>query len=119
MSELAVLVGSGAVGSLCGVLGAYAMIRKYANTEAILNIVQELLEEVATNTELQNRIYMIGGILGTGIKNGIGLPGSGKGKFKLEDTIGLLVQSFLPKILGAVGGQEQPQQSSETFKTEY
>lgn len=110
---------SGVLGVLSGALGTYAMVKRYLNTDKIIEISEELLDEVAINKDIQQKIYIVGAILGQGIKGGIGLGGGKGGKFKIEDIFGILVQKGVEKFFpGAAQGQEQPQRV-ETFKTPY
>lgn len=74
--------------SLLGGLITYTIIKKAFGTNYILEISYELIDEVTSNTEFQKKLYLVGVLVGNGIKAGIGLP-KGKGKFKMEDLVGM------------------------------
>lgn len=82
-----------AITVLIGGFTTYVIIRKTININYILEISDILLDEIATNTEMQKKIYVLGVILGNGIKQGIGIT-KGKGKFKLDDLIGMGISHF-------------------------
>ena len=88
-----------------GGLMTYAIIKKTMNTDHILDITDELLNEITQNTEMQKKVYIVGAILGNGIKSGIGI-GKTSGKFKMEDLIGIVVSRFL-------GGQQTQPATSQ------
>ena len=96
-----------------GSLITYVIAKRLTNIDRILNISDVLLDEITQNTEMQKKVYILGVLLGNGIKQGIGLP-KGKGKFKMDDLIGMAISHFLG------GGQqkttEQPFQN--VFKQE-
>ena len=76
-----------------GGLMTYVIIRKTVNINYILEISDVLLDELTQNTEMQKKVYLLGILLGNGIKTGIGLT-KGKGKFKMDDLIGMGLEYF-------------------------
>ena len=91
------LLATGLIGALSGSIGAYVVAKKFLKPEIILDFSDVLLNELMQNVEYQKRIYVLGGLLGQGIKQGIGLPKTG-GKFKIEDAIGALIGGFVQNI---------------------
>jgi len=81
----------------------YVIIKKTMNIDKILGISDVLLSEITQNTEMQKKVYVLGAILGNGIKSGMGIL-KGKGKFSFEGLIGNVIGNMF-------GGnkQEQPQ----------
>lgn len=109
----------GALSPLLGGLGAYVIIKKYINRDFLMSELENIIDEIANNKEFQQKIYMAGAILGQGVKGGLGLPGAGRGKFKIEDIVGMAIQQFLPKVFNNLGGepgqgQAAPVQPQET-----
>jgi len=72
----------------------YVIIKKMTNIDRILDISDTLLNELTQNVEMQKKVYILGVLLGNGVKSGIGLS-KGKGKFKLDDLIGMAISHFL------------------------
>jgi hypothetical protein len=106
--DLAYDVGKTLLAGLIGAVSTYVILKKMVQP---MDIVEEILEEVTQNTEMQKKIYFLGGILGNGLKAGIGLNKIG-GKFKWEDMAGQLLGGWLQKtFLG--GTEENPQQQGE------
>jgi len=104
----------GAISPLIGAIGAYVVVKRYINKDTIMDMIEDFSEEIATNKDLQQKIFIAGSILGQGVKGGLGLTSQGKGKFKMEDIIGMAVQQFLPNILGKLGGTPQDGQTAPT-----
>lgn len=88
-----------------GFYKTYAYAKSIVNTDTVLDIADEMLQELTQNVEMQKKVYFLGVILGNGIKKGIGIGGKG-GKFKFEDLIGQALQGFLTNFMG---GNQQPQ----------
>lgn len=76
-----------------GGLMTYTIIKKTVNINYILEVSDVLLDELTQNTEMQKKMYLLGVLLGNGIKTGIGLT-KGRGKFKMEDLIGMGMEYF-------------------------
>jgi hypothetical protein len=106
------IVATGIVGALSGILGTYALARHTFSDDKILEKVDLLLSEVAQNEEMQKKVYLVGGILGKGIRDGTGIanlvPGSGKRKGGLEGIVMELIGGFIGNQFKGQGqGQEQ------------
>lgn len=101
--ELYVYILMGIVGFLTGAGGAAFALKRWANDEKFVEICDFLLTEVTENVEWQKRFYVIGGLVGNGIRKGVGIGKTG-GKFKIEDVLGQVVSSFINK---AFGGQDK------------
>lgn len=93
----------GLIPSLTSIIAAYVILKKTINTERILTISEDLLDEITQNAELQKKIYVLGVLLGNGIRSGVGIGTKG-GKFKFEDLIGQALAGILGK---ALGGEQQ------------
>jgi len=106
------LLALGLLGIGIGVYRAYASIKKTLSDDRMIEIADLFLTELTENVEWQKRTYVIGGLLGQGIKKGIGIGKTG-GKFKMEDMMSQIVGTFIQK---AFGGAEQQQQSSSPEK---
>jgi hypothetical protein len=57
---------------------------------------EEALDEIHSNTEIQQKIYQLGGLVGQGIAAGTGLTRNKK--MGTTDLIGMAMQYFLPKV---------------------
>ena len=93
-SILAILF-SGVISGLIVLIGGHFIIKKYTNTDVLLDISEELLDEIATNKPLQERLFLLGAIIGKGVRSGVGM--GGKGKFKIEDVLAMLFEQGLPE----------------------
>lgn len=115
MSEVILgIVGSGVVGVLSGAIGAYTITKIALSTDKInkkaIEVLEDMLDNVASNPALQEKVYSIGALLGKGIADGTGLKGATQkaGKFSIQGVIGELLSGFLQnKLSGAVGGAVQ------------
>lgn len=107
---MSVLVATAVIGIVSGfigvTLGAIFMLNRLKND--LPNIIIENIEELTpelpklmSNEAFRQFVYSIGLLIGNGAKSGVGLTTKG-GKFKLEDLIGLGIQTFLPKIMQQV-----------------
>lgn len=91
---------------LCGGLVTYVIIKSMVKPE---EIVEDIMNFIVQDAEMQKKVFVLGAILGNGIKSGVGLNPRG-GKFKFEDLIaGALAQFFMPKT-------ESEAQTSEPLK---
>lgn len=107
-STLSVL---GAIGSLTVSISALVYVKRSLSTDKIIEKFDELLSEISSNTDMQKKLYVVGGVLGQGIKAGIGLQGKASGKFGMNDIIGALLARFLGGNLLSGGNGQQPQQT--------
>jgi hypothetical protein len=85
------------LGAFLGGIITYGILKNTLKTEKILTIIDEILNEIQDNNEFQRKIYMLGGLLGNGIKSGIGLSTPRGGKFKWEDLAAALFSQFFAK----------------------
>lgn len=96
----------GAITVAMGGLVTYAIAKRLTRIEYILEISDVLLDELTQNAEMQKKVYVLGVLLGNGIKVGIGLQ-KGKGKFKLDDLIGMGIAHFFGNIFKGKENEEQ------------
>lgn len=96
------------IGALMGGSITYVIAKRMLNTDKIIEISNELLTEITSDVEMQKKVYIVGAILGNGIKSGVGITGKG-GKFKFEDVIG----QALGSILGNIFPQKEPEQQQQ------
>jgi hypothetical protein len=87
---------SATLGAFLGGIITYGILKNTLKTEKILTIIDEILNEIQDNNEFQRKIYMLGGLLGNGIKSGIGLA-TPRGKFRWEDLAAALFSQFFAK----------------------
>lgn len=84
------------------------IVKTHVLENKVHQIISDFLDEVTTNTELQKRVYIIGALVGNGIKSGIGFKSSGK--MKLEDII---INAIAGKFLPSYG--ENKEQKDDTL----
>jgi hypothetical protein len=100
----------GVLGVVSGAVGAYVLTKKALSHDNILDLgeefIENILEKAQSDAEFQKRIYVLGGLLGQGIKAGIGFQQGGGGKFKWQD----LVMNFVGQKFGLNFNQQQQQQ---------
>jgi len=112
---LEVFIG-GIVAFLMGIGGAYIAFKTMLKTDKILDISEDIvsntLNNMLTDVEMQKQVYSMGILLGNGLKTGLGLK-QGRGKFKMDDLIGLGAQWFFNKMGGPTQNPQTPQQSND------
>jgi len=69
-----------------------------------------ILDGITQDTEMQKKVYLLGVLLGNGIKTGIGLKG-GSGKFKMTDLLGMALPKIFPQLFGGEGKEQKPSMS--------
>lgn len=104
-----------AVTVLIGGLMTYVIVKKSVNPNVILEFSDILLDEIATNTDMQKKVYILGVLLGNGIKSGIGLQ-KGKGKFSMEDLIGYGLSMIFGKQGQTPGSNSSSSGDQNPFK---
>lgn len=72
-----------------------------------IDLMEDLVDFAVNDTEMQKKLFLLGVLLGNGIKSGIGLNPRG-GKFKMEDLIGMALAQFLGPKTGETGLPENP-----------
>lgn len=108
MSEIIYTAIGGSIGALSGILGTYIMAKRYFSDDKIMQKIDLVLSEVSSNTELQQKVYILGGIVGKGIRDGVGMDKMiPKRKGGVEGIIYDLIGNF---IGNRIQGQEQQQQ---------
>jgi len=75
------------------------------NSEHLTEKVEDIIDGLLNNEATQKKLFMLGGLIGQGIKTGIGISSGTSGKFKLQDVIGQIVSKYL------LGQQPQPETS--------
>lgn len=96
---------------LLGSIVTYIIAKKMTSSDRILNITYDVLDETTQNVEMQKKVYTLGILLGNGIKSGIGLQ-KGRGKFKMEDLVGMGMQYFFESMRQGQTTTNQPQNNS-------
>lgn len=104
------MVVTGIIGALSGSIGAYVIAKRFVSPDKIVEFIDVGLEAVTNDTELQKKVYVMGVILGNGIKTGIGLKG---GKTNLKDVIGMGIAQFISRAFGGQPQQAQTEQPME------
>jgi hypothetical protein len=105
MSEIAYIFATGITGALCGGLATYVMGKRLLSDDKILDKLDMILEEYSTNEDSLKKLYTIGGILGKGLRDGVGIDRLiPKKKGGLEGFLMDLAGSF---IRDKIGGQPQ------------
>jgi hypothetical protein len=66
------------------------------NTAFWIEKLEEALDEIHSNTQIQQKIYQLGGLIGQGIAAGTGLTRNKK--MGTTDLIGMAMQYLLPKV---------------------
>ena len=66
----------GVVGFLSGVLSAMYIIFKLKNDQFFEEIMSNCINSIANDKQLHEDLFLIGGIIGSGIKGGVGLKTS-------------------------------------------
>lgn len=99
---------SGVIGSLIGATATYVIAKRLLSFDRIMDIFEEVLTEVTTDVETQKKVYVVGGILGQGIKSGLGMTGK-RGKFKLEDVASEAIGGFIQNFFQRKQQSGQPQ----------
>jgi hypothetical protein len=94
--------------------------------DLLLEFSEDLIQEVSKSEELQKNVYMIGGLLGNGIKGGVGLAGGGRSPSLKQLGTGL-IGSFIENMISRQVGNPPPslqasyppptQQQDKFFKT--
>jgi len=70
--------------------------------DKILEYCDIVLDGVTQDTEMQKKVYLMGVLIGNGIKSGAGFAG-GKGKFKFQDLIGMALPQLFPNLFKGQG----------------
>lgn len=111
------------IGVLCSsvalVFMVYVWRKSVGNRDFFLEIFDDLLHEATTNEEMLKKLYLVGAIMGNGLKQGLDLPNllPKSGKFRIEDLIGMGIQHFLmPKGDGGISPSGTPQQPQQQRK---
>jgi hypothetical protein len=118
MSEIWPIVATGIVGSLSGILGTTFIAKRMMSDEKIIEKVETLLSEVAQNPEMQKNLYLIGGLLGKGVRDGTGINALvQKKKGGLEGILLDLVGNFIGNrfIKQAPEQEQQPQLENKSW----
>jgi hypothetical protein len=95
-----------AIASVSGLIYIAYTAKKMQNTAFWITKLEEGLDEIHSNTQIQQKIYQLGGLVGQGIAAGTGLTRNKK--MGTTDLIGMAMQYFLPKVA-------QPPQGENVF----
>jgi hypothetical protein len=85
-----------AIASFSGLIYLAYTARKMQNTAFWMEKLEEGLDEIHNNTQIQQKIYQLGGLVGQGIAAGTGLTRNKK--MGTTDLIGMAMQYILPKV---------------------
>lgn len=124
--SLEIIAGCGVFGVLAVLLMMYAMLKNKVNNiiniDLLTDLLEGILDNIGTNQELQQKIFLLGAVIGKGIQQGVGLNTRGR-KANINDFIGLAIQQFAPKLLGnlsgAVAGEAVNQISNQEKKPQW
>lgn len=75
------------IGWILGPITTYVIAKTMINRDRILDIFEDILGETTQNEEVQKKVFLLGVIVGNGIKQGMGMTKKG-GKFSIEALIG-------------------------------
>lgn len=92
----------GVMGFLGGVLTVFLAINRLENSTFLEDTLNDFLNSLANNEESQKLLYQIGGVIGAGIKGGVGLdltPKTRGGRFKWQDLAMEIAGQFISKSL--------------------
>ena len=107
------------IGWVIPVISGYVLFKTGCLNAKIQEIVYESVSEVAENEDLQKKVYVIGALLGNGIKHGIGMNVKG-GKFKISDIVsegvGAFMRHIFSKVTPSEGEQEPPKDGLPDIK---
>lgn len=78
----------------------YILLRKEVIMREILDFfISNTLESLSGDEELQKMLYQVGGIIGQGVKGGIGLSAPKTGRFKWQDLAMELAGQWVQKAI--------------------
>jgi hypothetical protein len=111
MSELIVPTIGTLLGCFSGGIFTYIMAKRMLSDEKILDKLDMILDEYTHDENSMRKIYMVGGILGKGLRDGMGIDRMlpKKKGVGLEGLIFDLLGNVIGKRFG-VQQEEQPQQ---------
>jgi len=96
------LVAFGVMGFLGGFLSVFYAFYKLENSTILEDSLHSFVDSLANNEESQKFLYQIGGIIGAGVKGGVGLDTATRsrgGRFKWQDLALNLASEFIGKTL--------------------
>ena len=107
------------MGFLSGSLAMIAGIYYLKKTSFIEETIENVITDLGRDEQMQKDLYVIGGILGQGIKGGIGLANTG-GRMNLKSLGVSFAAQFLEKILaGQTPSQAAPIAAIQTAKDNF
>lgn len=130
MSDLVSIALTVSLGFLMGTIGTYVMAKILTRNifeRQIMPIFDQFIEEITQNPEYQQKIYVVGALVGKGLSDGSGLskfagqiPAKGKGGLMgfIQNLIINWVGSKVP-ALGAVQEATQQTEQPSTVKKAY
>jgi len=74
------------------------------DSEHLLEKVEDIVDGLLSNEENQKKLFALGGLIGQGIKTGVGINPRTSGKFKFQDIITQIIGGYL-----GLGQQQQNQ----------
>lgn len=99
---------------LGGFIGIYIAKKLLFSPDNIAETIEIALEYVTKTEDGQKKAFLLGGLIGNGLKTAIGINTRGGGKFKFED---FLIQMGMQWAGKALTGQQQPQQTQTPWET--
>lgn len=103
---------NGVIASICLLVGLYIMLKTGLFSSEMDKLINNFLVKAQNDTELQKRLFAIGGIIGQGIKTGAGINAKG-GKFKIENLLGEVAGKWIEQTFLGGSGQQQEEQAAQ------
>jgi len=97
----------GVIVFISGLLTVICGVGYLKKTYFFEDLIEETLKNIANDEEMQKNLFIIGGVLGNGVKGGIGLPSS-KGKTSLKGIAMDLLGQFLQNTVNNPSPSLQP-----------
>ena len=116
--DLIVSILIGVLTCLMGFLGATIALKRYANSSKFLDIFEDIFDEIATNEDIQKKIYSLGGLLGSGIRQGVGIGKRG-GKMSFQDLAMQFISGFLEKSQNKGTNTDSPSETGLNNKNPF
>jgi len=110
METIVIILTATALAFLSGFLACFSVIWYIKKEEIIEEIGYNFIESLSRDEELMKSMYQIGGIIGSGVKGGIGLetPQRRGGKFKWQDLAIDIASQFIQKSINNPSPSPEP-----------
>ena len=94
--------------SVSAVIGTMLYVNRMMDSEHLLEKVEDIVTGLLNDQENQKKLFALGGLIGQGIKTGVGINPATSGKFKLQDLITQIIGRYL-----TLGQQQHEPQISQ------